>query len=643
MYQTSELYKTLLADPLHWKETKLDIAGTEYTESNIVSAVIPPSALYEKFGIGNCVARELDIEVFPIGTIPRQAEIKAYARLVLGDQTSEWVPQGVFYISTRRKNKLTGTFIITAFDAMLKAEDVWLTDEYDLDDWPKSQQDAVDDIAYRMGVEVDPRTALSDEFPVDYPVDENGDLAMREVLSGIAVSNGGNWTITDEGKLRLLVAADSKDEILLENNLADMDVGEPSLPVSKVILNVDSETCYMAGDDTGSTVEADCPWVTQEMADGVLAKLTGYVYKPFTGTDALLDPAAELGDTVVIDGKSFVLAQIGRNLDRQGAASIGAPGTDEIEDEYPYKSKQRKQTDRALAKTYSVISKTASEIRQEIANEVEGLSSSFSVQIDRINGEIVGLQNAHSQLELTLDGLITRIQDAEGNIGTLELSTQEFRTSIEGLEGDYAELVLTLDGLTVTDDEGTTKIKGSSIETETLYVNAANINGTLKLSQMASISFGDLSDSETVETSISDAYDLAYDAYQLAESNELPSYIKSTYIASTEIRSPTIKSTNFGIYPTASGNSYVSSQSGSLSLYGYYSSTLDELFKLSYHLDVAPHVDFGSPCSAYANWDFGITNFHGRIDFTGCDKVALPYGYSLPASGETGGIFFLLE
>lgn len=223
MYETSELYKALLADPLHWKETKLDIAGTEYTEANIVSSVIPPSALYEKFGIGNCVARELDIEVYPIGTIPRQAKIKAFTRLVLGDQVSEWIPQGEFFISTRYKNKLTSTLVITAFDAMLKAEDTWLTEDYDLDDWPKTQKEAVDDIANRMGVEVDPRTVLSDNFPVNYPVGENGDLTMREVLSGIGVSNAANWIITMEGNLLQLGAADIPDET---NYLVDQN-GKP--------------------------------------------------------------------------------------------------------------------------------------------------------------------------------------------------------------------------------------------------------------------------------------------------------------------------------------------------------------------------------------------------------------------------------
>lgn len=212
MYATSDLYKTLLADPLHWKETKLDIEGTEYTEANIISAVIPSFKLYEKFGIGNCESRRLNLELFPIGFIPKQAKIKVFSRLVVGDQVSEWIPQGEFFISTRKENKLTGALVIRAFDAMLKAEDTWLTEEYDLDDWPKTQREAVDDIAYRMGVEVDPRTVLSDDFPVDYPVDENGDLTMREVLSGIGVSNAANWIITIEGKLLQIGAADLPDE-----------------------------------------------------------------------------------------------------------------------------------------------------------------------------------------------------------------------------------------------------------------------------------------------------------------------------------------------------------------------------------------------------------------------------------------------
>lgn len=213
MQTTSELYQTLLADPRHYKETRLIIAGVEYTEANIVFASIPPASLYERFGIGNCVARELDFEVFPKSEIPRQAEVRAEQRLVLGEQVSEWVPLGVFFFANRRQNKITGTLTVTSFDAMLKAEEDWLTSDYDLTNWPMTQTEAVNDIAYRMGVEVDPRTILSNSFPVDYPVDENGDLTMREVLAGIAVSNASNWIITAEGKLRQIGAVDLPMEL----------------------------------------------------------------------------------------------------------------------------------------------------------------------------------------------------------------------------------------------------------------------------------------------------------------------------------------------------------------------------------------------------------------------------------------------
>lgn len=219
MQTTSELYKQILSDPNHYKETKLDIAGTEYGQGSIVS-VRTSGGLYTTPGIGNCAARQIDLEILPAGDIPRQAKIKVFVRLALGEQRSEWLAKGVFFISTRAKDKRTGSLTITGYDAMLKSESVWLNSDYDTENWPMSQQEAAEDIAYRMGVEVDPRTVLTTSFPVDYPVDENGDLTMREVLGYIAVSNAGNWIITDEGKLLLVKYGDIPPETyyLVEEN-----------------------------------------------------------------------------------------------------------------------------------------------------------------------------------------------------------------------------------------------------------------------------------------------------------------------------------------------------------------------------------------------------------------------------------------
>lgn len=211
MHTVSDLFNQIFENPGHWTEVKLNIAGQEYTQSNIISVSIS-GGLFDSPGIGNVNARQIDMEIIPIGTIPRQAQIQVFARVCVDNLQSEWIPKGVFFFSTRELDKVSGILTVTGYDAMLKAENVWLNEDYVYDNWPMPQEAAVADIAQRMGIEVDSRTVLSDDFPVEYPVDEDGDLTMREALSFIAVSDAGNWIITDEGKLRLIRFGDIPEQ-----------------------------------------------------------------------------------------------------------------------------------------------------------------------------------------------------------------------------------------------------------------------------------------------------------------------------------------------------------------------------------------------------------------------------------------------
>lgn len=205
MHTASNLWQQMLADPAHAVEAKLKIAGVEYGEDQIVrKSLMVYGGLYSTFGIGNCCARQIDFEIYPQGDIPRQARIEVYVRLVLGEQVSEWIPKGVFFFATRKTDRKTGVLSVHGYDAMLKAEETWLDSSYDAETWPMPASTAVANIAARMGVAVDSRTVLDAAFPVQYPVDDEGDMTMREALSRIAVANAGNWIITDEGKLLLV-------------------------------------------------------------------------------------------------------------------------------------------------------------------------------------------------------------------------------------------------------------------------------------------------------------------------------------------------------------------------------------------------------------------------------------------------------
>ena len=224
MHVTSDLYKTILQTPGHEKEHRAFIAGveqkilkkaeTKYSNLNMPPLVKGSLFVGSKPSVGGCVSRQIDIMIKPKGTIPRMAEIKLETRLVLKDfvtgeitSTSEWLPKGTFYIDTRQTDKVSGALIIHGYDAMLKAEQPFLTDTTE-DDWPKPMDEVVEEIAQRMGVTVDSRTVVSHTLQAGYPLE----YTMREVLGFIASAHAGNWIITDAGELRLVGLADIPPE-----------------------------------------------------------------------------------------------------------------------------------------------------------------------------------------------------------------------------------------------------------------------------------------------------------------------------------------------------------------------------------------------------------------------------------------------
>lgn len=208
MQNTSDLYKSIWDNPLCSAETRATIAGVLYEQDRLSPPETSGSLFPDgKPSVGNCISRQLDLTIFPAGrTIPRMAEIKLETRLVIKDalmgevlQASEWIPKGTFYIDTRETDKVTSVMTIHGYDAMLKAEQMLLTETTE-DDWPKPMDEVVEEIAKRMGVNVDSRTVISHTMMVGFPLE----YTMREILGYIAAAHCGNWIITDAGELRLI-------------------------------------------------------------------------------------------------------------------------------------------------------------------------------------------------------------------------------------------------------------------------------------------------------------------------------------------------------------------------------------------------------------------------------------------------------
>ena len=268
------------------------------------------------------------------------------------------------------------------------------------------------------------------------------------------------------------------DKTYLGRRLAEFSPGIASQPITKVeLLDENGDVVGVSGSDTGRTLTALQPDGTNAMAAAILAKVSGYKHIGYEGSGALLDPAVELGDAVTVDGLYVPLIALDTTFDPMLAPNISAPDADEIDDEYPYKSPTQRQIERNMAKTRSLITKTSEEIMLKV----------------------------------------------------------------EGIDGKYTEVKTTLDGLTVTDASGTTKINGSSIKTDNLYVAAANITGTLTADQIqtSSIRVGDLKDGSNYATKTYVDNNAGMSASEV--NSAIETYIDGTSITAEKLRGRTVE------------------------------------------------------------------------------------------------------
>ncbi|MDE6589498.1 MAG: hypothetical protein K2K53_03955 [Oscillospiraceae bacterium] len=416
---TSALWKTLLRDADARREYAFDINGVWYGPEAEVSHSVE-SSLFEQFGIGNAMSATLTLSLYA-DEIPRGAVIKRYVRLTNGIQTSEWLPKGVFF--TNRRANEDGYWTVEAYDAMLMADFTWTPQPGFT--FPCTMEAAARDIAKAIGLELDPRNVYLPYQMKEYPV---GEYMRRDALCDIAAAHGGNWHISDAGKLRLVPLISfppetsylvtehgdaitfGKTRILVspQAQVGENQIGVPGAakhyvglditgfenngkrpPIESVTLQVDGANVVTAGAYGGHDLYALCPYATQDMANAILLKVYGYEYQAFTADGANIDPAAELGDGVDVGGLYSVISAVHDTGD--GYLDISAPGEAELEDEYPY----RNETKRDLAADVDTL---RAFIQKAFAEQQLSLNL-MKTDIQEINTKVDGILGRLSALE----------------------------------------------------------------------------------------------------------------------------------------------------------------------------------------------------------------------------------------------------
>ena len=355
----------------HRVEYYVIIGERMYTDEQIVSLQVE-RALFERPGIGNTAAAQLTVSLLGVDTadVPRMARLDIRCRLVSIDNpldATETVAKGTYWVDTRETDQDTGVLTLNCFDAMLKAEQRLVDpDDEDADEWPKTESAVAALIAQRMGVTVDPRTVLRG-YSVPYPTD----WTCREILGSMAVANAGNWMITDYNQLMLVPYAvpmavlgseddaagaltangdmillpslnpDGSRRMNLTADVAELLDGGRAAPIENVRIYYDDDLLQVAPIpevEGGYTLEVFCYYATGQMAEDVLEDVSGFAYHAFRAETALIDPCAELGDVVLLEGIANRIGTMSITMDDLYTADISAPGGEEVDHEYHYEA-----------------------------------------------------------------------------------------------------------------------------------------------------------------------------------------------------------------------------------------------------------------------------------------------------------------
>lgn len=301
-------------------EAKARIGGRDYEQ--ISAPKIDRSLMSEPLSVGNCTSATLALSILTDDIIESSSPVVIMGRLTDDKVYSEWMEFGTFYID-QRDTSFEGLVTIDCYDAMLKANQSYLDGSDTSANWPKTMKAVVEEIAYRIGVGIDPRTKINTgaDYVVPYPADKS----MVQVLGDIGACHGGNWIITEENLLRLVPLVTAPDETfhVISHDYEKVKTGDGHLLIYK------EQTAFNAvlPEPSGETPESVIPvthHITDEYGDAIVTPEGHYLV---WAADGSADAVGGLINIPVVCGQITTGTQVtitGVSMDGDGGESYTA-------------------------------------------------------------------------------------------------------------------------------------------------------------------------------------------------------------------------------------------------------------------------------------------------------------------------------
>ena len=270
------------------------------------------------------------------------------------------------------------------------------------------------------------------------------------------------------------------DIVSLARRVSQVDVSPQFDNYSKVVIHVSDDTTYVAGNDTGRTLEIDNPFGTQAMANNMLQSLTGYQYQPYEAQGALLDPAAEIGDAVNMRGAYGGIYTRERTFGRLMKADVSAPHDEEINHEYQYESPEERKFTRQVNDVRASLRIANDSIDAKVSQESPEGQTSFSWKL--LSDSHRWYANGREVMSVTASGLKVsgEVEATSGKIGGFNISASAIWNNISYYGGTQSSGVYVgTNGIQL--GQGFFVNSSGQCVLNSLTANNATINGTLNV------------------------------------------------------------------------------------------------------------------------------------------------------------------
>lgn len=167
------------------------------------------------------------------------------------------------------------------------------------------------------------------------------------------------------------------------------------------------------------------------------------------------------------------------------------------------------------------------------------LEQKYNGVIDKLDLKVEGLSEQYAQITMDVGGINATVKGLENAQASLELSVNGLSVDLSSITGSVNSLAFTVNGLTITDNDGTTRIKGSHIDTSTIAAKSITAD---KLVLSGSVTFADLASG--LQSTINSASSNASSAVSVANSANTKvnawTYGSTTYIDGSMIMAGTV-------------------------------------------------------------------------------------------------------